>query len=68
MVAGKLTADSGFMAVQQHGNGTLAMTGFHKDGNLVSFVLGEVCVVHFGQLRRGGQGARMLPHLARLTH
>jgi hypothetical protein len=31
-------------------NCTLVMSGFDKDGNLVAFVLGEMCVGHSGQL------------------
>src|SRR5450830_1817799 len=40
------------------------MSCLFKNVNLVSFVLGEMCIGHFGQLRLGGLGARMLSHLA----
>src|SRR5450830_670880 len=40
------------------------MSCLFKNVNLVSFVLVEMCIGHFGQLRLGGLGARMLSHLA----
>ena len=49
-VAVKLTADRCRMSVHEAGNGALVMSGFEKDRNLVSFVSGEMCVVHSRQL------------------
>lgn len=49
-VSAKLAADRGGMAVHDAGDVALLMSGFQKDGNLVSFVLGEMCVFHSGQL------------------
>ena len=63
-VAMKLAADRGFVSVHRSGNVVLVILGFEENGNFVSFVLGEMCVVHSRQLRLGGQGARMLSHLA----
>ncbi len=49
-VAAKLTADRCRMSVHEAGDGALVMSGFEKDRNLVSFVSGEMCVVHSRQL------------------
>jgi len=49
-VAGELPADGGFVAVHQGGDGTRVMAGFLEDVDLVSFVMGEMCVVHSGLL------------------
>jgi hypothetical protein len=46
-VAAKLAADGGGMAVEQLGDLALFMAGFDEGVNLVSFVLGLVCVVHW---------------------
>ena len=45
-----LPANARFVAAHHAGNVTLVMSGFGKDGNLVPFVLGEMCVFHSGQL------------------
>ncbi len=49
-VARHLQADGQFMAIHNSGNLTFVMSGFGKDGNLIPFVLGDVCVFHSGQL------------------
>jgi len=49
-ISAKLTADRGRWAVHDAGDVALLMSGFDEDGNLVSFVLGEMCVVHSRQL------------------
>ena len=45
-VAGELPADGGFVAVHQGGDGARVMAGSLEDEDLVSFVMGEMCVVH----------------------
>ena len=45
-----LAANGRFLSVHHSGNVALVMSGFVEDGNLVSFVLGEMCVVHSRQL------------------
>jgi hypothetical protein len=64
LVAGKLSSDARLVAIKQFGNLASVVPCLGKDGNLVTFRLGEMCVVHFGQLRLGGQGVPMLSHLA----
>lgn len=49
-IAAKLTTDCGWMAVHDARDVTLLMSGFQKDGDLVSFVSGEMCVFHSRQL------------------
>ena len=49
-VAAQLAADGRWMSVHHSGDLGLVMSGFVEDGNLVSFSLGEVCVVHSRQL------------------
>lgn len=49
-VPAKLAADGGGVSVHDAGDVALLMSGFEKDGNLVSFVSGEMCVVHSRQL------------------
>jgi hypothetical protein len=49
-VSPKLAADGRWMPVHHSGDLALAMSGFVEDGNLVSFGLGEMCVVHSRQL------------------
>ena len=46
-VAGKFAADGGRVTVEQTGNLALGVTGFAEDVNLVSFVLGQMRVVHW---------------------
>lgn len=55
------------MPIRHSGDLALIMFGFIEDGNLVSFGLGEVCVIHSRQLWLGGLEARMLSHLALST-
>ncbi len=45
-----LPADGRFVTVHHSGNIASVMSGFGKDGNLVPFVLGDVCICHFRQL------------------
>ena len=45
-----LPADGRFVTVHHSGNVASVMSGFGKDGNLVPFVLGDVCICHFRQL------------------
>ena len=55
-ISAKLTADRGRWAVHDASNIALLMSGFEKDRNLVSFVLGvqkriqKMCVGHSRQL------------------
>lgn len=49
------------------GDGALVMSGFGKDGHLVSFVLGEMCVFILGDFDLVVEGAWMLAHLAHPT-
>lgn len=49
-ISAKLAADRARRAVHDAGDLALLMSGFDEDGNLVSFVLGEMCVVHSRQL------------------
>ena len=49
-VSTKLKADGGGVSLHDAGNVALLMSGFEEDGNLVSFVSGEMCVVHSRQL------------------
>ena len=49
-IALHLPANARFVAAHYSGNVALVMSGFGKDGNLVPFVLGEMCVFHSGQL------------------
>lgn len=49
-IARHLPANARFVAVHHAGNVASVMSGFGKDGNLVPFVLGEVCVFHSRQL------------------
>lgn len=50
LVSAKLAADRGGMAIDEASDVTLLMSCFQKDDNLVSFVSGEVCVLHSRQL------------------
>jgi hypothetical protein len=50
MVTIKLSADGGTGAVHQLSYRVLLMSGLLEYGNLVPFGLGEMCVVHSGQL------------------
>jgi len=49
-IALHLPTNARFVAVHHAGNVASVMSGFGKDGNLVPFVLGDVCVFHSGQL------------------
>jgi hypothetical protein len=49
-VAAEFAADGRWMSIHQLSNLALIMSGFVEDGNLVSFVLGEMCIVHSWQL------------------
>lgn len=62
-VARNLAANGRFVTVKQSGYLGSVVPRLGEDKNLVTFGLGEVCVVHLGQLRLGGLGAQMLPHL-----
>ena len=48
-IACHLSANSRFVAIHQSGDVTFVMSRLFEDGNLVTFVLGEVCV-HSWQL------------------
>jgi len=43
----ELTTDGGRVSIHENGNLVLALSGFEKDGNLVSFVSDEM-FVHVG--------------------
>jgi len=60
-VARKLPADGRFVSIQQLGNLSLIVSGFHKGVDLISFHLAEMFVVH-GQLRLAGQEALNAKH------
>ena len=60
-VVGKLPADGRFVSIQQLGNLSLIVSGFHKGVDLISFNLAEMFVVH-GQLRLAGQEALNAKH------
>ncbi len=45
-VSAKLATDRGGMSVHDASDIALLMSGFEEDRNLVSFVLGQVCVGH----------------------
>ena len=60
-VARKLPADGGLVSIQQLGNLSLIVSGFHKGVDLISFNLAEMFVVH-GQLRLAGQEALNAKH------
>jgi hypothetical protein len=49
-IATQFSADGGRMSIHYAGNVVLLVSGFEENGNLVSFVLGEMCVVHSRQL------------------
>ena len=49
-IAAELTTDGRWMPIHHSGDLALVMSGIVEDGNLVSFGLGEVCVVHSRQL------------------
>ncbi len=66
-VSSHFPADGRFVSVHQLRDRTLTMIGFDKNRNLVAFVLGEMCIGHFGQLRRRRPGAGRRSHLAHLT-
>ena len=61
VVARKLPADGRFVSIQQLGNMSLIVSGFHKGVDLISFHLVEMFVVH-GQLRLAGQEALNAKH------
>ena len=50
MITTQFSADGGGMSIHHAGNVVLLVSGFEEYGNLVSFVLGEMCVVHSRQL------------------
>ena len=60
-VARKLPADGRFVSIQQLGNLSLIVSGFHKGVDLISFNLAEMFVGH-GQLRLAGQEALNAKH------
>lgn len=60
-VARELPADSRFVSIQQLGNLSLIVSGFHKGVDLISFHLAEMFVIH-GQLRLAGQEALNAKH------
>lgn len=60
-VARKLPADGGLVSIQQLGNLSLIVSGFHKGVDLISFNLAEMFVGH-GQLRLAGQEALNAKH------
>ena len=45
-----------FMSIHQFGNVASSMPGFGQDGNLVTFVLGEMCVVQSGNFDLAVEG------------
>ncbi len=63
-VAAQLSADGRGMAFKQIGNLALRMPCLDQGVNLVSFFLGEVCVVHFCNFDWPVKKAWMLPHPA----
>ena len=60
-VARELPADGRFVSIQQLGNLSLIVSGFHKGVDLISFHLAEMFIVH-GQLRLAGQEALNAKH------
>ena len=60
-VARELPADSRFVSIQQLGDLSLIVSGFHKGVDLISFHLAEMFVIH-GQLRLAGQEALNAKH------
>ncbi len=46
-IAGQFTADRGFVAVHQGRKGARVMADCLQDVDLISLVMGEMCVVHF---------------------
>ena len=60
-IAGKLPADGRFVSIQQLGDLSLIVSGFHKGVDLISFNLAEMFVGH-GQLRLAGQEALNAKH------
>ena len=49
-IAAEFSTDGGSMPIHYFGNLALIMSGLGKDGDLIPFVLGEVCVGHSWQL------------------
>jgi hypothetical protein len=49
-VAAQFATEGRFVTIHQLSDGILTMASFGKNGNLVAFVLGEICVGHSGQL------------------
>ena len=60
-IARKLSADGRFVSIQQLGDPSLIVSGFHKGVDLISFNLAEMFVVH-RQLRLAGQEALNAKH------
>ena len=60
-IARKLPADGRFVSIQQLGDLSLIVSGFHKGVDLISFHLAEMFVIH-GQLRLAGQEALNAKH------
>ena len=50
MITTQFSANGGGMSIHHAGNIVLLVSGFEENGDLVSFVLGEMCVVHSWQL------------------
>ena len=50
LVSAKFAANGGRVSIHDASDGALLMAGFEKNGNLVSFVSGEMCVGHSRQL------------------
>jgi hypothetical protein len=66
-VADQHQTDGGLVSIQQLGNLSLIVSGFHKGVDLISFNLAEMFVGH-GQLRLAGQEALNAKHTQPPNH
>jgi hypothetical protein len=64
-IARKLPADGQFVSIQQLGDLSLIVSGFHRSVDLISFNFAEIFVIH-GQLRLAGQVTLSVKHFSRL--
>src|SRR5258706_15395184 len=58
----ELPADRGWMSTQLHGDCSLSQASLLERLYLISFISGEVCVIHFGQFDLAVKGFGMLTH------
>src|SRR5258707_7173730 len=58
----ELAADRGRMSTQLHGDCRLSQPCLLERLYLISFISGEVCVIHFGQFDLAVKGFGMLTH------